>query len=118
MAKRCSYRYPDHMQCSRNCYGEYCVQHKPRKPIRKKGKQTFKYEEWRDSVARPYLIEKFGAVCADCGGKRCGNRQLDVDHIKNRGSHFHLRMSLTNVQLLGRYPCHYEKTNHINEKNR
>ena len=86
---------------------------KPRKlqkPIRQKGKFTLKYEKWRDTVARPYLIAKYGEVCAACGGARCGNRQLDVDHIKGRGSHPHLRMELSNVQLLGRDPCHREKT--------
>ena len=83
---------------------------KPRKAIRKKGKATIKYELWRDTVAIPYLNETFGRVCAACGGERCNNLQLDVDHIQNRGSHSELKMTLSNVQYLGRYPCHYEKT--------
>lgn len=101
--------------CNKRCYGEYCFQHKPRKAIKQKGKRTLEYEAWRDTVARPYLIKKYGRVCAACGGKRCGNKQLDVDHIKNRGSHYHLRMSLDNVQLLGRFPCHREKTDNVNQ---
>lgn len=104
MPKRCAYRFPDHMQCSRNCYGKYCLQHKPRKPIKKKGKHTLEYEEWRDTVAIPYLDAK-GRECANCGA----GGQLDVDHIKNRGSHYHLRMNLQNVQYLCRN-CHREKT--------
>lgn len=119
MSKTCSYN-----GCDRGCYGELCIQHKPRKPlpkatkpIKQKGKRTIEYEKWRDTVARPYLIKKYGEVCAECKGVRCGNIQLDVDHIKNRGSHYHLRMSLSNVQLLGRYPCHQEKTDWVNKNN-
>ena len=85
------------------------------KPIKKKGKRTIEYEKWRDEVARPYLIEKYGEICVACQGARCGNQQLDVEHKKNRGSHHELKMVLSNVQLMGRYPCHYEKTNGINQ---
>ena len=90
--------------------------HKPRKPIKKKGKHTIEYEIWRDNVARPYLIRNFGEKCAACGGTRCGNKQLDIDHIRPRGSHYALRMSLTNVQFLGRNPCHREKTDMVNNE--
>lgn len=113
MGKICQYE-----NCERGCYGEFCLMHKPRKPIKKKGKRTIEYEEWRDTIARPYLIKTYGEICAECKGKRCGNKQLDVDHILNRGSHYGLKMSLTNVQLLGRYPCHIEKTSRINEKDK
>lgn len=108
MPKRCSYRYPDHMQCSRNCYGKYCMQHKPRKAIKKKGKHTIEYEIWRDNVAIPYL-ERKGHRCAECGA----TGKLDVDHIQNRGSHYPLKMSLSNVQYLCR-SCHIKKTGQIN----
>lgn len=107
MSKTCLY-------CGKRSYNDYCMQHKPRKPIPQKGKRTIEYEKWRDEVARPYLVKKYGRRCAACGGKRCGNKRLDVDHIKNRGSHYHLRMDLKNVQLLGRFPCHVEKTDRVN----
>lgn len=97
--------------CGKRAYSDYCFQHKPRKPINQRGKRTLEYEEWRDTVARPYLIQKFGNKCADCSGSRCGNKQLDVDHKKKRGSNPALKMDLNNVQLLGRFPCHYEKDN-------
>lgn len=97
--------------CGKKCLSDYCFQHKPRKPINQKGKRTLEYEEWRDTIARPYLIKTYGPVCADCGGTRCGNKQLDVDHKKKRGSNPSLKMDLNNVQLLGRYPCHWEKDN-------
>ena len=85
------------------------------KPIKKKGKRTTEYERWRDEVAIPYLDMTYGRICAGCKGVRCGNQQLDVDHILNRGSHPALRMNLDNVQYLGRYPCHVEKTNGIKQ---
>lgn len=111
MAKRCSYRYPDHMQCSRNCYGLYCFQHKPRKAIKQKGKHTIEYEEWRDNVAIPYLDATYGHSCVHCGA----TGKLDVDHIKPRGSHYNLRMVLSNVQYLCRN-CHRAKTDRLNNE--
>jgi len=97
--------------CSKRSYSDYCFQHKPKKRIEQKGRRTIEYEEWRDTVARPYLITKFGNQCNLCKGVRCNNRQLDVDHKLKRGSSPQLKMDLDNVQLAGRYPCHYEKDN-------
>jgi len=97
--------------CGKRSYSDYCFQHKPRKRIDQKGKKTLEYEEWRDTVAIPYLTKHFGKVCALCGGERCKNRQLDVDHKLKRGSNPALKMDLNNVQFAGRYPCHYEKDN-------
>lgn len=99
--------------CGKRAYSDYCVAHKPRKHINQRGKRTQEYEDWRDTIAIPYLDEKYGRVCFACGGARCGNKQLDVDHELNRGSHPHLKMNLQNVRYLGRYPCHVEKTNAI-----
>lgn len=84
--------------------------HKPKKAIKKKGKHTIEYELWRDNVAIPYL-ERKGHKCVKCGA----TGKLDVDHIKNRGSHYALKMSLTNVQYMCR-DCHIRKTSQVNEK--
>lgn len=97
--------------CGKRAYSDYCFQHKPKKRIAQKGAKTEAYEEWRDNVAIPYLDRTTGRVCQACFGSRCRNRQLDVDHIKKRGSSPDLKMSLDNVQYLGRFPCHYEKDN-------
>lgn len=97
--------------CGKRAYSDYCFQHKPKKRITQKGPKTIEYEAWRDEVARPYLDKHFGRVCASCGGTRCGNNQLDVDHKLKRGSRADLKMDLDNVQYLGRYPCHFEKDN-------
>ena len=102
------------LRCDARCYGDYCFRHKPRKPIQqrkpipKKGKRQIAYEEWRDTVAKPYLDRVFGHQCVDCGA----TTELHVDHIKNRGSHIELKMELSNVQYLC-WDCHYMKTNHL-----
>ena len=88
---------------------------KRRTTIKQKGKKAIRYDKWRDEVAIPHLDATTGRVCALCNGTRCHNKQLDVDHIQNRGSHPELIMSLSNVQYVGRYPCHYEKTNNISQ---
>lgn len=75
--------------------------HKPRKPIKQKGKRSIAYEAWRDHVARPYLDEAFGHRCVDCGA----TEGLDVAHIKTRGSRADLKMVLSNVQYKCR-DCH------------
>lgn len=85
--------------------------HKKRKAIKQKGKHTIEYEIWRDNVGIPYL-EGRGHTCAECGA----TGKLDVDHILNRGSHYHLRMDLSNIQYLCR-SCHIKKTSQINEEN-
>jgi hypothetical protein len=84
--------------CNKRSYSEYCVSHKPRKPIavtsvpkrskwpKQIGKGTQKYNEWRDTVARPYLIAQFGR----------------------------LKMILSNVQLICR-PHHRQKTDNVKE---
>lgn len=85
------------------------------KPIKKKGRATMQYERWRDEEAKPFLIERDGEVCQMCFGTKCGNQQLDVAHIDGRGSHHALKMNLANVRLVGRYPCHYNETNHLGD---
>src|SRR5690349_16926757 len=87
-------------------YQTFCTW-KKRKPITQRGKH---YEEWvtfRDKVAKPYLDKKYGHVCAVKGCTETEN--LDVDHIKARGSHPHLRYQVTNMQYLCR-PHHRLKT--------
>lgn len=104
--------------CGKRAYSEYCVQHKPRKPIvtkkrpKQRGKRTLEYEVWRDTIAIPYLDKTYGHICAKCGQGDYGLHILEVDHIQNRGSHPELKMVLTNVQWLGRIPCHSDKTDH------
>lgn len=80
---------------------------KAKKPMKKFGKQTTRYNEFRDKVARPYLIATFGNKCAHC---ERADLSLDVDHIKKRGSHPELKYDLNNLQLMCRR-CHDIKDN-------
>lgn len=78
----------------------------PKKPkrITRYGKKAMAYSEWRDEVARPYLVATYGNQCALCGAK---DRRLDVDHIAKRrmGGAPSRTMNLENVRLLCR-TCH------------
>ncbi len=79
------------------------------KPINKIGKETIKYNQWRDTVAKPYLDMAYGHYCVSCGT----SEGLEVDHIETRGGHYEKKYDLSNVQYLCHYPCHYNKTNHL-----
>jgi len=70
------------------------------KPIKKKGKETLRYETWRDTIAKPYLDKRYGHICS---AKDCEIEDgLEVDHIKTRGSRHDLKFDVKNV----RYLCH------------
>lgn len=98
---------PKCTNCSGKHYTTFCY-NKIRKPVAKKGRRTREYEYWRNNVAIPYLDGEYGHKCANCGSQW----RLDVDHIKNRGSHPELRMDLKNIQYLCRN-CHIRKTNEV-----
>lgn len=84
---------------------------KAKKPMNKVGRRTLLYRTWRNTVAIPYLDKRYGRVCAKRGCTE--TKRLEVDHIKNRGSHPDLIMDVHNVQYLCK-PHHYQKTYHIN----
>lgn len=85
-----------------------------RKPIRKRSAKQITYDQWKEEVARPYLINIFGNRCQCCLRSAFINEKLDIDHKLNRGGHAEKKSDLNNLQLLCRYPCHFKKTN--NEK--
>ena len=76
-----------------------------KKTPNKIGRRGMEYIVWRDTIARPYLDATYGRKCASCGK----HGQLDVQHIKKRGSHPDLRMELSNVEYLCR-SCHIKAT--------
>lgn len=87
-------------------YQTFCP-YKTRKPIPQRGKHAKLWETFRDKVAKPYLDKKYGHICNE---KAClVTDQLDVDHVKERGSNPGLRYDVKNVQYLCR-PHHREKT--------
>jgi len=68
------------------------------------------YLKWKEQIARPYLLERDGDRCNCCMQWK---EQYDIDHIKSVGSHPELKRDLDNMQLLCRFPCHRNKTDHI-----
>jgi predicted restriction endonuclease len=79
------------------------------KPIPQRGKHYKLWITFRDKVAKPYLDNKYGHVCSVKGCNETTN--LDVDHIKNRGSNPNLRYDVKNMQYLCR-AHHRAKTDH------
>ncbi|VXC39330.1 HNH nuclease [Plantibacter sp. T3] len=84
------------------------------KPIKQRGKAAKQWDTFRDKVARPYLDNKFGIACTDCGAyppkKEDGTYyRHDVDHSINKGSHLELKFDVTNMVYRCRN-CHILKT--------
>ena len=53
---------------------------------------------------RAAVLKRDGHTCQACSGNRCGNIDLEVDHIAPNDDH-----SFTNLQTLG-HACHQAKT--------
>lgn len=92
------------------------MNHRNRKAIATKkrpNKQSVKeqgYQAWLRETARPAVIARDGDVCNCC--KRV-HYPHDLDHVLNKGSHPELKRDISNLQILGRFPCHRNKTDHI-----
>ena len=80
------------------------------KPIPQQGKHARLWVTFRDKVAIPYLDKKYGHVCSHKGCTVTTN--LDVDHIKKRGSNPDLRYDVKNLRYLCR-PHHREATDKL-----
>ena len=57
---------------------------KPKKRIKQRGKQSLRYEEWRNTIAYPYVYEKQNGRCLDSNVKLDYGRG-DLHHTKGRG---------------------------------
>ena len=68
-------------------------------PLRQRGKHYYLWQEAREI----FVKNNPDQVCTKCNG-----HATDVDHIKKRSTHPHLRYDQTNLQWLCR-PCHSEK---------
>lgn len=60
------------------------------------------------AATRRRILERDEHICRACGGARCGNRDLEVDHVVPvaEGGTDHD----DNLQALGAWPCHREKS--------
>lgn len=106
MAKRCQV-------CDKRCYGNFCFLHKPRKAIPKQSDKEKQYQMWKEDIARPYLISKYGNNCFCCGRSAYPGEKLDIEHTLTKGSRPDLKRSFSNLSLYCRYPCHRNKTDGI-----
>lgn len=99
--------------------------HKERKPLPrptapiKRGKRPKQqsvrekqYQQWKEEIARPYLVKLYNNVCSCCGREAGINEKLDIEHTLNKGSHPELKRDLDNLTLMCR-PCHRLKTDGI-----
>lgn len=60
------------------------------------------------AAQRQRILKRDRYTCAACGGRRCGNSPLEVDHLipqAEGGSD-----ADENLQSLGAHPCHSDKT--------
>lgn len=100
--------------CGIKARSSRCFRHKVRSPIKinkrpkQRGKHFYKWVEFRDEVAIPYLDKRYGHVCFCCG---VGGK-LDVDHIVTRGADPSLRYNLGNLRYACR-SCHRKLTDKV-----
>ena len=91
-----------------------CPKCTPRIPT--KGKRGKTYDYWLKTEARPYLDRLYGLKCISCNimpplkSNGVDYYRHDVDHIKKRGSHQHLKYDLNNVCYRCRI-CHQKRHN-------
>lgn len=78
--------------------------------MRRMSAKEQEYQEWKENVARPAVIERDGNMCQCCGRPAYDGEKLDLDHVLGKGSHPELKRNLDNFQLLCRWPCHRNKT--------
>lgn len=90
MAKTCQV-------CGKRAYSDYCVQHKPRKPIPQQGKHAKKWQDTRKQWFRENPAKQY--VCYLCG-KLLNKEETTLDHIKPRSGNPELRYEFSNLK-----PC-------------
>lgn len=83
-----------------------------RRALPKQSQKEKDYQQWKETVARPFIIKRDGNMCSCCMRPAYEGEKLDIDHIKGKGSHPSLKRDLDNFQLLCRV-CHQRKTDHL-----
>jgi hypothetical protein len=71
------------------------------------------YQQWKEEIARPFLIKRDGNRCSCCLRPARTNEKLDIEHTKTKGSRPDLKRDLRNLSLMCRIPCHRNKTDDI-----
>lgn len=88
--------------CNKKAYSEYCMQHKPRKPlplpkkpIKKRGKVANEWDKARAKWFRENPYDNF--ICYICG-KYMTRQETTLDHVIPRSRAPHLRYAQENLQ--------------------
>jgi hypothetical protein len=108
--------------CGKKAYSDRCVAHKVRQPIatktpirrptkriKQQSDRELEYQAWKETVARPALIERDGNNCSCCGRSAFMNEKLDIEHTLTKGSRPDLKRDPDNLTLMDRI-CHHYKT--------
>lgn len=95
--------------CGTLGHSKYYCRSRKRKPIKKMSIKEMQYQAWKESTARPLVIDRDGIFCQCPGG--CTNLGTDLEHELGKGSHPELKRDINNLRLFCRYPCHDNKTN-------
>lgn len=85
---------------------------KQSKPIPVKGKVTKRWDKFRADWFKDNPGNWLGLYACHYCGQWFPKAQIDLDHVKNRGSHPELRFDLSNIVMACR-PCHRKKTDRV-----
>jgi len=80
------------------------------KRIKKQSTKELEYQEWKEGVARSYVIARDGNKCRCCWRPAHLGEKLDLNHIDSKGSAPSKKRDLENLELLCRWPCHRNYT--------
>jgi len=101
--------------CGKNCDGEYCFHHKPRKPISRRATSPTKSSDNENATQmRDFFLgiwnKRKKHECENCG-EWLGKEPLSYmfDHLLEKKSHPELRLEEENIMLVC-LKCHDEKT--------
>lgn len=105
--------------CGVRAYSSRCFRHKAKKPLqslrkpRRQSAKELEYQVWKETVARPFIIERDENKCQCCGQYARFGEKLDIDHVVGKGADASGKRDVDNMQLLCRFPCHRRKTDRL-----
>lgn len=86
---------------------------KPPKRIRRVSLKQAEFLVWIEQVARPAVIARDGNHCRCCKREAYPGEKLDLNHTEGKGAHPESKRDISKLELLCRWPCHRNFTDHI-----
>lgn len=99
--------------CGKRAYSDYCVQHKPKKPlkrtrIKQRSKESFKWQDFRKKYLELHPPNHEGYyICYLCH-KWVTAEDITLDHVEARSHSAHLRYNEDNIEFCCG-PCNSRK---------